>query len=120
MGECWDGPGVSIIVLPYKTSESDSEFLIRSGDQPTEKIVTFVVLLLSSSGANLNALTATTLPFHTRFHRSVYPRVAKGISSCILKSSSIRQDPGSLPNVPHNLRSVVNAMLLRSPGMSAC
>ena len=59
-------------------------------DGPTKIAITFVVLLLSSSGANLNALTATFLPRYFRFHRSVYPRVAKGISSCVLRSSSIR------------------------------
>jgi hypothetical protein len=90
------------------------------GGRPTEKAITLVVLFLSSSGANLNALTATFLPFQSRFHRSVYPRVANGISSRVLKSSSIRQDLGSLPNVPHSFRSMVSAVPLRSPGIFAC
>lgn len=82
-------------------------------------VLTFVVLLLSSSGPNLNAFTATFPPFQSRFQRSVYPRVAKGIS-CILKSWLIRQAVGNLPNVRHNDRSTVNAVLLRSAGMSGC
>ena len=57
------------------SSPRDSE---KSAD---EKTLTLVVSPLSSSGANLNALTATFLPFHGRFHRLVYPRVAKGIPS---------------------------------------
>ena len=89
----------------------------RLADKET---ITFIVWILSSPGENLNALTATFLPFQSRFHRSVYPRVAMGISSCILKSSLIREVFGNLPNVPHNFRSMVNAVLLRSSGISAC
>lgn len=88
-----------------------------SGESVDQRSITFIVLLLSSSGASLNILTATFFPFHSLFHRSVNPRVAKGISSRVLKSSSIRQDVGSFPNVPHNFRRILNAVPLRFPGM---
>ena len=120
MGEYWGGLGVSTTVLLYKTSMSGSEFLGILKDQRTKKTVTFIVLSISLSASNLNALTATVLPLHSRFHRSVYPPVARGISSCTLNSSLIRQDLGSLPDILHNVRSTVNAEALRSLGMSAC
>ena len=121
MGGRWGDSSVSRVTLPCKISTSGRELSLKFQEiGKTNKTVTFVVLLLSSSGPNLNALTATFRPFQSRFQRSVYPRVATGISSCILKSSLIRQEVGNLPNTPHNLRSTVNAVLLRSAAMSGC
>ena len=116
MGEYWNDSGVSTTKLLYKTSESRVSFAWN----PTNKMITFVILLLSSSGPNLKTLTATFLPPKSRFQRSVYPRVAKGISSFVLKSLLIRQVVGNLPNAPHSRRSIVNAALLRSAAISGC
>jgi hypothetical protein len=116
MGECWGDSGVSTTKLLYKISTGHYEFAWNS----TDKMTTFVILLLSSSGPNLRTLTATFLPLKSRFQRSVYPRVAKGISSFVLKSLLIRQVVGNLPKAPHSRRSIVNAALLSSAAMSGC
>ena len=118
MGGRWGDSNVSRTALLCRTSTK--AIVSPLEDLQTNKIGTFVVLLTSSSGPNLSAFTATVRPPHSRFQRSVYRRVAKGISPCILKSSLIRQDLANLPNVPHNLRSTVNAVPLRSAAMSGC
>ena len=118
-GECWGDLNVSTVILLCRISINGSESLKISEDRYAENR-TLVILVLSSSGLNLNALTATLLPFQSLFQRSVYPRVARGISSPSLKFSLIKQRLGSLPSVPQILRSKVNATLLRSAGISGC
>ena len=85
----------------------------------TKKTLTFVNLLLSSSGPNPSTSPRGLPPPQSRFQRSAYLRVVKGTSSCVLKSLLAERDLGSLPNGPHSRRRV-NSELLGSSGIPKC